>query len=152
MQLSDLVDRRDFKVDISSLKKYDLIYVGTPYTKYPAGIEAAFIDACKFTAKLMKAGLRVYSPIAHTHPIAIHGGIDPLAVNDIWIPFDKAMMAKSDAMIVAEMETWEQSGGIQHELDTFAEAVKPIYYIDPVTMEVREDLRNIFVGLQWGVV
>lgn len=114
---------------LEDLKKYDLIYVGTPYTKFPAGIEVAFQAACFLTGRLLRAGLKVYSPIAHTHPIAIHGGLDPLD-HSIWLPFDAAMMDKADAMIVAMMDTWESSRGVRHEMDAFAAAGKPIYFMD----------------------
>lgn len=129
-------DIRDMKDDgIAQLAKHRLIYVGTPYTKYPDGIEQAFIDASRITAKLMLRGVKVYSPIAHTHPLAIHGEIDPIN-HEIWLPFDAAMMDAADAMIVAMMESWEISYGVKHEIDVFAKAGKPIYYLDPRTMAV----------------
>ena len=122
-------------MNISDLKHYELCYVGTPYTKYPGGIELAFADACKLTARLLKEGLRVYSPIAHTHPIAIHGGIDPLDLN-VWLPFDAAMMHKADAMVVAMMDGWETSYGVRHEMETFANAGKQIFFLEPVSLEI----------------
>lgn len=124
-------------MNISDLKSYPLIYVGTPYTRYPAGIEAAFEGACKITARLLQEGLRVYSPIAHTHPIAIHGKIDPLDLN-VWLPFDAAIMGKSDAMIVAQMDTWNQSTGVRHEVETFRAAGKPVFYLCPSTWKISE--------------
>lgn len=119
---------------MNRLKPFELVYVGTPYTRYPKGIEMAFIDACKLTARLLKEGIKVYSPIAHTHPVAIHGKIDPLDLNT-WLPFDAAIMAKADAMIVAQMESWDRSTGVAHEIAVFKAAGKPIFYLDP------EDLR-----------
>lgn len=133
---------------LSDLKKYDLIYVGTPYSKYPSGIEAAFVDACKLTARLLREGLKVYSPIAHTHPIAIHGEIDPYD-HGVWLPFDGAMMDKSEAMIVAMMSGWESSYGVRHEIQVFIEAGKPVYFLEPAdlgvdvaTIEEREQFRS----------
>lgn len=126
---------------LSDLKKYDLIYVGTPYSKYPAGIEAAFVDACKLTARLLREGLKVYSPIAHTHPIAIHGEIDPYD-HAVWLPFDGAMMEKSEAMIVAMMEGWETSYGVRHEIEVFAGAVKPVYFLEPTELSVVRSERS----------
>lgn len=132
---------------LDHLKTFDLIYVGTPYTKYPGGIEAAFVGACKLTARLLKEGLKVYSPIAHTHPIAIHGGIDPLDLS-VWLPFDAAIMAKADAMIVAMMPSWSNSTGIRHEIDVFVAGGKPVYFMspddlsyEPCYLEEREQIR-----------
>jgi hypothetical protein len=120
---------------LSDLKCFDLIYVGTPYSKYPGGVELAFVDAAKLTARLMTEGLKVYSPIAHTHPLAVHGGLDPFD-HSIWLPFDATMMEKSDAMIVAMMQGWESSFGIRHEIQVFVEAGKPIYFLDPADLGV----------------
>ena len=117
------------------LKDYDLLYVGTPYTRYKGGIDAAFRDACKVTARLVAAGINVYSPIAHTHPIAIHGGLDPLDLT-LWLDFDAAMMMKADGMIVARMDGWERSSGVQHEIDVFTAANKPVFHLNCATLEV----------------
>lgn len=110
-----------------------LAYLATPYSKYPAGIQAAFEDACLLAAKLIQKHVDVYSPIAHTHPIALHGKLDPLDL-DIWLPFDEAMMAKADTLIVAHLPGWEQSRGMKHEVAVFKAAGKPIYDLDPDTM------------------
>ena len=45
-----------------------LAYLATPYSKYPAGLQQAFVDAAKLAALLLRSGMNVYSPIAHTHP------------------------------------------------------------------------------------
>jgi len=111
------------------------IYLGTPYGKYPAGLEQAFIDACKLCGALMLGGLVVYSPIAHTHPIALHAGIDPVD-HRIWLPFDRVRMDKADAMLVAMMRSWETSIGIQHEINVFMEAGKPVYFLDVEEMKL----------------
>jgi hypothetical protein len=105
-------------------------YLATPYSKYPAGIECAFIEACKQTALLIEAGIPVYSPIAHTHPIAIHSGLDPLD-HSIWLPADKPMMDAAKALIVCKMEGWESSYGISVEIEEFHKAGKPVYMMTP---------------------
>ncbi len=121
---------------IEDVARYGLVYLATPYSKYPPGLEAAFREAAKITARLLRLGVKVYSPIAHTHPIAEYGHLDPLD-HSIWLPFDEAIMAKSDAMVVAKMDGWETSKGIKHEIGVFGLAEKPIYYLDIETFEVR---------------
>lgn len=118
-----------------------LCYLATPYTKYMGGnIDAAFIDACKLAARLLQSGVKVYSPIAHTHPLAIWGKVDPLD-HDIWLPFDEAMMTAAHVLIVAHMDGWGKSKGVAHEIEFFERAGKPIYDLDPGTMMMvrRED-------------
>lgn len=120
---------------LSDLQAYPLIYVATPYSKYPLGIEMAFRDAARLTATLLQEGLRVYSPIAHTHPIAMWGQLDPLD-HTIWLPFDEAIMEKADALLVAMLDTWESSYGVSEEINIFLTAGKPIYFLHPKTLRV----------------
>lgn len=120
----------------SDLAAAGLVYLATPYSKYPGGIEKAFRDASALTAQLLVAGVAVYSPIAHTHPVAVHGGIDPLD-HDIWLPFDEAMMAKADVLAVAHMAGWRESRGVAFEVAAFEAAGKPIFDLDPETLGAR---------------
>lgn len=120
---------------MEDLKKYSLVYVATPYSKFPGGLESAFIEASRVTAKLIGGGVKAYSPIAHGHPIAIHGNIDPYD-HDIWLPFDSTMMEKSDAVVVVKMDGWSESRGVTHEIETFHTAGKPVFYLDPITCTV----------------
>lgn len=110
-----------------------LCYLATVYSKHKEGLDAAYIDAARIAAKLLVAGIKVYSPIAHTHPLAVYGGLDPLD-HAIWLPFDEAMMNAADILIVAQMDGWEVSKGIAHEIKFFETRGKPIYDLDPATM------------------
>ena len=110
-----------------------LYYLATPYSKYPDGTQAAFYDASILAGRLMRQGIFVYSPIVHTHPIALHGCMD-LKDLSIWLPFDELIVAKLDAMLVAHMPSWEDSRGIAHEIEFFKKAAKPIYDLDPKTL------------------
>lgn len=121
--------------DLSDIASFDLVYVATPYTKYPSGIEAAFQAASRLMGALVREGVACYSPIVHTHPIAIYGEMDPLNHN-LWLRFDEAMMRKSDAILVAKMNSWESSKGIAIEIEIFQKAGKPVFYLDPETMRV----------------
>jgi hypothetical protein len=121
---------------IEDVAKFDLVYLATPYSKYKKGLEEAYKDAARLAGRLLRMGVKLYSPICHTHPIAIHGVLDPLD-HSIWLPFDEAIMAKADAMLVAKMDGWTESKGIQHEIGVFGLAEKPVYYLDVETFEVR---------------
>lgn len=109
-----------------------LYYLATPYSKYEGGIEKAYIDACRVTADLIRRCEKAYSPIAHTHGIAVHGNLDPLD-HDIWLNFDEAMMERCDAIMVARLPGWEESRGVQYEIKRFAEMGKPILFFTPVS-------------------
>ena len=119
----------------SVLSQYRLCYLATPYTKYVGGIDIAFAEAARLAALLLTTGVRVYSPIAHTHPLAVYGRLDPLD-HSIWLPFDEAMMDAADCLIVARMKGWDQSFGVKHEIDFFHREKKPVIHIDPVSLAI----------------
>ena len=123
------------------LTEFRLCYLATPYSKWPQGIEAAFVAASVVAARLLERGVSVYSPIAHTHPIAIHGGLDPFD-HTIWLPFDAALMNAADALIVAGMLGWSESKGVAHEIDVFASAGKSMFYLNPESLLVNEMQRE----------
>lgn len=116
--------------DLSALVDGDgFWYVATPYTKYPGGIDAAFEDACRAAAWLIERNVRVYCPIAHTHPISMHGRIDPLN-HDIWLPVDRPLMRAARGLIVCMLPTWRESYGISVEIAEFKAQGKPVYYME----------------------
>lgn len=110
-----------------------LTYLATPYSKHPLGLEEAFKEAAALAGRLLQDGWCIYSPIAHTHPVAIYGELDPLD-HILWLEFDEVMMDKSDGLLVAKMEGWQESIGVQYEIDIFEQSGKPIMYLDPQTL------------------
>jgi hypothetical protein len=118
-----------------------LTYLATPYSKYPKGIEAAFRDACVLASRLISWGMKVYSPISHTHPIATYGGLDPFD-HSIWLPLDFVIMDRSDNLLVAHMSGWEDSYGIGEEIKYFTKARKAIYDLDVDTLEMTKRGNN----------
>jgi hypothetical protein len=128
-------------------------YLGTPYTKYKDGIEAAFREASKLAARLLQAGIIVYSPIAHTHPIAIHGKLDAHDLS-IWLPFDEAIMTRCDVLIVAHMDGWQDSKGIAYEIAFFEKANKPIFDLDVESLAMIRRAKTEFTGdprMKWSI-
>jgi hypothetical protein len=106
-------------------------YLASPYSKYPDGLEAAFVEVAKQAALLIRHKIPVYSPIAHTHPIAIHGGMDPLD-HSIWLPADLPLMRSAyRGLIVCKMATWDQSDGIGEEIKEFGALKRRIIYMEP---------------------
>jgi len=118
-------------------------YLATPYSKYPHGIETAFRLACENAALLIKAGVPVFSPIAHTHPIATVARMDPLD-HTIWLPSDEPMMRAAHALIMLKAESWEASYGMRVERETFEAAGKAVLWMEPG--KVPEILRTCTSG------
>ncbi len=117
------------------LKQYKLVYLASPYTNYPHGLQTACEHICSVAARLIDRNIAVYSPIAHSHPIAIHGQIDPIC-HFVWLRLDQAMIRVCDALLIAKLTGWRDSLGIKKETQWFREAGKPVFYIDPHNMEM----------------
>lgn len=107
-----------------------LWYVGTPYSKFPAGLDAAFEMACEQTALLAEHEIPVYSPIAHSHPIAKYCKVSPTD-HDFWVKFDAPMVALATGLIVIMADGWRQSRGLGHEIDAFIAARQPVVWMKP---------------------
>jgi hypothetical protein len=117
----------------------DLAYLATCYTvwKDDAGIHNAYVDAAKITGALMKQGYKVYSPIVHGHPVSLYANVDPLD-HSFWLDYDRTMLTKCDVLLVAKMKDWEKSKGIAFEIEFFKKVGKPIFYLDPETLEISQ--------------
>jgi hypothetical protein len=105
-------------------------YLATPYSKFPDGIEAAFEAACQQTALLVRAGVPVFCPIAMTHPVAIHGAIDPYD-HEIWIPADEPFMHQACGLIFCKLPSWEVSYGMKVEREFFQNVGRPVIEMTP---------------------
>jgi len=105
-------------------------YLATPYSKYPDGRKLAFEVACKQAGILTNAGVVVFSPIAHSHPLVIHGNVSGTDFA-AWEAFDRAMIQASIGCIVCKMQGWQESEGIARELDIFRLQSKPIVEMEP---------------------
>lgn len=122
------------------LPERTLAYLASPYTNYPDSIEIAFRDVSRIAGKLLLAGVHVYSPIAHCHPMAVYGDIDALD-RDFWLSYQETMMARCDVLIIAEMKSWQESIGIAHEVGFFARHKRTIFQLNPASMIMRRMVR-----------
>ena len=125
---------------LSQLRHHSLIYVASPYTRYPQGPDAAFEEICLITSELIARKLNVFSPIAHGHGLSKHGGI-PMFDAALWQAIDAPFVAACDALMVAMMPSWRTSKGVAHEIAEFRAAGKPVYYLDPASMTVSVEIR-----------
>lgn len=113
-------------------------YLASPYTNYCQGREAAYIEVCKVAAKLLKDGMFVFSPVAHSHPIATLGNLDPVDHN-FWLALDVAILDECDGLLVLQMPGWKESQGISAEIEHAKKTHKFISYLSWPMLNVRED-------------
>ena len=105
-------------------------YLATPYSKYPDGLEAAFNLAIDARALLIKAGIPVFSPIIHSHPVTIRCHMDPHD-HALWLPAEAPIMGAASGLILLRAVSWEISYGMRHEREHFESVGKPIVWMDP---------------------
>jgi Domain of unknown function (DUF1937) len=104
-----------------------LVYLACPYSHPEASVrESRFQAANRAAAELMRSGLFVFSPISHTHPIAIAGDL-PLGW-DFWEGYDRAILAACGRMIVLMLDGWRESKGVQAEIGIAQEMGLPVVY------------------------
>lgn len=107
-----------------------LIYLATPYSHPdPAIMHERFETVNRVAARLMRAGLHIFSPISHTHPIAVAGDL-PRGF-DFWEQYDRAILSACCRVMVLRLAGWQESKGVAAEIVIAGELGIPVYYIDP---------------------
>lgn len=108
-----------------------MIYLASPYTdKDPLVMKWRFEKACVAAARLMERGEVVFSPIAHSHPIAQHmkPGMD--VAGDFWQAQDAPYVEACSRIVVLKLPGWEKSNGVTHEIARFKERGISTEYMD----------------------
>lgn len=107
-----------------------MIYLSQPYSHSDAAIvNGRYICACNMSARLLKQGKMVYSPIAHGHSIAVDGdGAD--ITWEQWMDHSLQMLALCDVMYVLTLNGWEQSRGVSREIQEAQKLQIPVLYIN----------------------
>ena len=107
-----------------------IIYLAVPYTHAdPAIRERRFNIVNKVAASLINKGLHIFSPISHSHPIALSGDL-PKGI-EFWLEFDRCFLEVSQKLIVLKLDGWEESKGVKAEIEIATELGIPIEYMEP---------------------
>ena len=115
-------------LNLDIIRSYPLVYTATPYSKYHLGIHMAFVHACVLQSRLLLDGVKSYSPIVQTHPIATYGNMDPLG-HDFWLAYDRVQMDAAAGLLVAQMPGWRDSYGVAYEIEYMSHAGKPVHFL-----------------------
>ncbi len=93
-------------------------YLCSPYSVIgeddPAIREQRFMEAVLATGWAHRQGIMMYSPIAHTHPIATHCKL-PTGF-DFWRRYDEAGILACRQVYLLVIPGWNDSKGILHEM------------------------------------
>lgn len=106
-----------------------LIYLASPYSHDDYTIRLfRFTQVCSKAAQIMTTGVLVFSPIAHTHPIALGGNL-PLGW-EYWDEFDRRMIGACDELWVYMLAGWRESVGVTAEIKIADEMNKPVVMVE----------------------
>ena len=106
-----------------------MIYLACPYSHDDPAVKVERFEAVnRVASELMNAGNPVFSPISHTHPIAIAGGLP--GGWEFWEPYDRWFIERCDAVYVLMLLGWQESTGVQAELALAREYNTPVMFID----------------------
>lgn len=126
------------------------IYLASPYSHKSEEVKhKRFLIINKYAAKLMREGNIVFSPISHSHPIAIDHKLP--GDWEYWQKSCEAFVSVCKSMVVLKLDGWEVSTGVQAEIKLAQELNIPITYIEP-PMRTLKTKQEIYLELGLGNV
>ena len=106
-----------------------LIYLASPYSHSDVEVQRQrFEKIMGITAKLMKEGHYIYSPITATHPMAVAHEL-PTDWN-YWKNYLELVLPKCNELWVAKMDGWDKSKGVAGEVELAQKCGMPITYLE----------------------
>ena len=92
------------------------IFLAAPYSSVdPAQVEYRVHQINKAAAQLMREGHIVFSPISHSHYIAMQENLPKTF--EWWVKQNHAFIDWADEMCVLALDGWETSRGIKDEIE-----------------------------------
>lgn len=129
---------------VEDLRRFALVYLATPYTKHPDGLEYAYRIAAGQLAHFGAWGVSVYSPITHWHQATLFDPQNVLrhSTPQEWFERNLPMMDVSDCVLIPNFKEAGDSDGIAKEADEFMRHGKPV--IDWDRIRERGHIRTRF--------
>lgn len=109
-----------------------LVYLASPYSHADSDVrQRRYVEVCRAAATLMLAPERpvVFSPIAHSHPVAEHGGLHATD-HQFWMGQCLPMLSRSDELAVLCIDGWRESRGVREEIGYAMDLDIPVRYIE----------------------
>lgn len=109
-----------------------LIYLASPYSHPNAAVRQERYEAvCKVAAQLMARGHVIYSPIAHSHPVAEFLDPELLMGHGFWMKQCLPILDVCDELWVLELDGVAWSKGIHTEIQFAVEHLITVRFIRP---------------------
>lgn len=105
------------------------IYLACPYSHSEESVRLSRFEIVSNVAgMLLKKGYIVFSPISHSHPIALVNDL-PLGF-EFWREFDESFIDWCDELWILTLSGWSASNGIRQEIKYAKQSGKPVRKID----------------------
>src|SRR4249920_519353 len=109
-----------------------MIYLASPYSHPdPAIRDQRYVAACRATVRLLLGGQSVFSPIVHGHPLVQLGLSGDWL---FWARHDQWHLSRCDEVLVLALSGWEESEGVQAEIDLAQRLGKVIRYLPETSL------------------
>lgn len=106
-----------------------LVYLASPYSDPDPDVMRQRFEAVNLRAAIMMVeGHHVFSPISHTHPIAIAGSLPTGWA--FWEAYDRAILSCCCRLVVLCQDGWRESEGVKTEIKIATELGLTVEYID----------------------
>lgn len=110
--------------------KNGVYYLASPYSHDdPMVKRERYLAVVGIASVLTKMGYVLIEPIGTSHPMAELFTLD--TGWEYWSRRDHLLIERCDGLIVAMMNGWQDSRGVQAEIKKANELEMPIYYINP---------------------
>ena len=121
------------------MKDAPIVYLACPYAHAEREIMKYRYDtANRAAAKLMDAGIVVFSPLSHSVPIAEILGDRP---HEFWMKMDLPLLHLCDEILVLRLPGWQNSLGVIDEMFAAMADRKPITLIEEADIDVLPEIR-----------
>jgi hypothetical protein len=107
-----------------------IVYLAAPYS-HPILAERIrrFEAINRHAAKMMRDGIIVFSPISHTHPIAMAGEL-PTGW-EFWGKQDREFLSHCKRFVVLKLPGWDKSKGVAAEMKIADELGLAVELLEP---------------------
>ena len=122
-------------------------YLCSSYYKHPWGTGRAFQMATRATGQLMNAGIPVFSPVTHLHPLTSLAEFNPrsgTAESTLYDMLGRTLLDSAYGLIVLRDDEWENNSGIHWTIARAKDQGKPVVFMDPGTVpaELRQEVEE----------
>lgn len=107
-----------------------IIYLASPYTHESIEVRRErFEKVASVTARLMRQGIHVFSPIVHCHPLAERYNLP--SDYTFWEEYDRKFLAVCGEMWIVMLDGWMESKGVAAEIKIARQLGIPVKMIGP---------------------